>query len=362
MTQFVWIVILGLCVAALVVRLSDLRVKRDNHAVRWFSAGMALLVLSMVLQITAVHLAVDRHTALGFAGMVSNCLTVGALVSARCAFQHLLHPPGTARGRARSQLHLAGAVCAVIVLLFWTTGSNYAEFLAKSGTADAVPVMAAHSYVYVCYVIPVTIVITREALACARGVDRFTARISLRLLAVSGVLGTAYSVLRLAAMLADRFGLPAGPLNGQLIGVLFRTAIVTVVLAVVLPAVGRHLGIDRFARWLGLDHTYRALFPLWRALHEQFPDIALETPARHVPFDAPERALYRRVIEIWDGLLRLRPYLVGGTGAAEVAAALRALRRGEPPPGGGASIASTGDDVARLVELSKAYHAITAAE
>ncbi|WP_329454404.1 MAB_1171c family putative transporter [Streptomyces sp. NBC_01497] len=63
-------------------------------------------------------------------------------------------------------------------------------------------------------------------------------------------------------------------------------------------------------RWLRAYRRYRALEPLWRALHAQLPQIALDPSAadrgpgpRHAEF-----ALYRRVIEIRDGLLALRPY------------------------------------------------------
>lgn len=64
-------------------------------------------------------------------------------------------------------------------------------------------------------------------------------------------------------------------------------------------------------RWYRAHRTYAALGPLWEALHEQIPEIALaERPGRFgaaLPSDLAF-ALYRRVIEIHDGRLALRPY------------------------------------------------------
>lgn len=71
---------------------------------------------------------------------------------------------------------------------------------------------------------------------------------------------------------------------------------------------------DRLAaplRWLRAYRTYRALAPLWTELHAAVPEIepASSAPARGPGLRHAEFALYRRVIEIRDGHLALRPYL-----------------------------------------------------
>lgn len=103
------------------------------------------------------------------------------------------------------------------------------------------------------------------------------------------------------------------------------------------------------ARWLRAYRSYRALEPLWSALHTAVPGIALRARTRRpawLPPRSAEFALYRRVIEIRDGYLALRPYAprcgtfaVGRAGdgegaeteAAAVAAALDAARGGVRP-------------------------------
>ncbi|WP_327069873.1 hypothetical protein OG500_29540 [Kitasatospora sp. NBC_01250] len=102
------------------------------------------------------------------------------------------------------------------------------------------------------------------------------------------------------------------------------------------------------ARWLRARRRYTALEPLWSALHSAVPGIALGEGAgagRRPALRDAEFALYRRIIEIRDGQLALRPYVhpevagwvtqaVGGpphgalVEAATLAAALEAGRAG----------------------------------
>jgi hypothetical protein len=95
-------------------------------------------------------------------------------------------------------------------------------------------------------------------------------------------------------------------------------------------------------RWIRARQDYRALEPLWRELHAAVPVIALD-PGRVPPWRA-SFALYRRVIEIRDGILALRihhhpdvPDWTSGCDpataeAAAIAAALEAHRAGRRFP------------------------------
>ncbi|NUS16123.1 MAG: hypothetical protein HOY69_32775 [Streptomyces sp.] len=63
-------------------------------------------------------------------------------------------------------------------------------------------------------------------------------------------------------------------------------------------------------RWWRAHRSYRALEPLWSALCSELPEIALHdgTARRNPPARRATFALYRRVIEIRDAHLALRPY------------------------------------------------------
>ncbi|MEV5505442.1 MAB_1171c family putative transporter [Streptomyces orinoci] len=119
----------------------------------------------------------------------------------------------------------------------------------------------------------------------------------------------------------------------------------------------------RLRRWCWSCRTYRALTPLWSALHQAFPQIALpQLHPRGVHF-----ALYRRVIEIHDGLLLLRPRLAacdrsGPDTAAATAARIAAALSAPPatagsPPGRVALAATMGTAAAasQLEEISRAF-------
>ncbi|MER7705143.1 DUF6545 domain-containing protein [Kitasatospora sp. NPDC097605] len=132
------------------------------------------------------------------------------------------------------------------------------------------------------------------------------------------------------------------------------------------------------------DH--RRLGPLWSVLRSELPEIELITPEREFGPAGGRReirfALYRRIIEIRDGQLALRPHLhprvalwvrevARPTGpeefavlveAAAIAAALEAARAGRrfpAGPGGGwvphPVVAGLREEAAWLVKVAAAY-------
>nr|WP_242442184.1 MAB_1171c family putative transporter [Streptomyces sp. CB02460] len=86
-------------------------------------------------------------------------------------------------------------------------------------------------------------------------------------------------------------------------------AVVLICLGLTLPAVVYPIRHMRQRRWE--KASFEALTPLWRDLAEALPHIVL-SPARPIAGSAPDPDtsfhLQRRVIEISDGILALRPY------------------------------------------------------
>jgi Family of unknown function (DUF6545) len=83
-------------------------------------------------------------------------------------------------------------------------------------------------------------------------------------------------------------------------------AALLMVFGTTLPALGPRL--EDLIR--GCWYCLRRLQPLWATLHEALPDIAASPDREHVPLPLSgiSERLYRRVIEIRDGLLVLQPY------------------------------------------------------
>jgi len=189
--------------------------------------------------------------------------------------------------------------------------------------------------------------VIRLGLRYARVADAASLRVALRLVVAGTALGLVYLADKAILAARPRFGFEFPLGRTVLVSKLLPTSAYVLVLAgAALPAV---LG------WCTRYRQYRRLGPLWRALYRADPAIALDPPA--VPdFLALHRLrlrLYRRVIEIRDGLLALRPYrdadvaaaaadrarragLAGlhheaAVEAATIAAALRARAAGPPP-------------------------------
>lgn len=127
---------------------------------------------------------------------------------------------------------------------------------------------------------------------------------------------------------------------------------------------------------IGAYWSLLVLRPLWKAMRDAFPEVILFTPRRAVielaGVDDVHLRVYRRVIEIRDGMLALRPYLVSpppqgaDPARAEAFAIAAALRRraADAPAAEVAEFARVGpemaDEVAWLSRVSRAYRRIKA--
>ncbi|GAA4602420.1 hypothetical protein BJY16_004242 [Actinoplanes octamycinicus] len=135
--------------------------------------------------------------------------------------------------------------------------------------------------------------------------------------------------------------------------------------------------VARLRSALGAYRQLLVLRPLWNAIREAFPQVVLMPPARSAllfPGSAGARLrVYRRVIEIRDGMLALREHLPACPAAppgedpavTEARALIEALRRrerGEPPADPGGSWATVGpemaDEVAWLSRVSAAFRVL----
>jgi hypothetical protein len=101
---------------------------------------------------------------------------------------------------------------------------------------------------------------------------------------------------------------PITPLGCAFAVLLPTLAALTIAVGATLPAWGPIL--DTPGQWWWYLRTYRRLRPLWAAMHQAMPQLALPLPHRIKAYFPHELAfqLYRRVIEIRDGCLLLRPY------------------------------------------------------
>ncbi|WP_035288449.1 MAB_1171c family putative transporter [Actinokineospora spheciospongiae] len=263
------------------------------------------LACSLTAQIPAAATALGDLVGVPHAARLVSHLGMVLAVWAGQAFLALVngHPRG-----ARWQAGWAAGAATLMCALFVTMPDTFPQS----------PWVMEYCLVYALAQAPALAALVHLGLRHARQAQDRTTAISLRLVAAGAALGLLYLVNKSALATAPRLGFefPFGrtALPGK---VLPTTAYLLVLLAAALPAC---LG------WLRRYRLHRRLGPLWRALHRADPGIALDPPA--VP-DALvlgnlRPRLYRRVIEIRDGLLALRPHRCRETAAAAHAAAVAA--------------------------------------
>lgn len=229
--------------------------------------------------------------------------------------------------------------------------------------------------------------ILRLASRFARATDRPPLSFGLHLVAVGCIVGLAYAAHEGLRTTALRLGLGEPlPASDLITRALVAGAVALTLAGSTIPTWGARAGIPALYRWASRYRAYRRLYPLWRTLYEANPEIAL-LPAPSALADTVTVRdlgfrLYRRIVEIRDGRLALRPYLdpavaasaqrlcqdAGLSGveahttieAASLAAALRARAERRPPlakpvapaPIGGADVRS---EVAVLERIAHSY-------
>ncbi|WP_016701183.1 MAB_1171c family putative transporter [Actinoalloteichus spitiensis] len=315
------------------------------------SLGFAFLVLAPATQavLAGIYPNIGR--------LLSNLGTLAAAFSAVMLLLYLAHPPEEARRRAPRRFLVFVVAELALIVLFFSAGIPESRGLFGEYYSTH-PTLAGYVLVYSAYLGAVLVDLAWLGLRYSNATSG-SLRIGLRVLAVGCVLGLSYVAEKLysttrAAVVGpdagaesycvtpfDNFGC-AMSVGMPAVSVLVMTV------GLLLPAVTPF--VARLVRAPGEWRAYRELRPLWAALYEVVPEIALTSP------DAVEgdygrgdvsMRLYRRVIEIRDGVLALRPY--------------RDPSVADQVSGAGRAAGLTGEDLAATVEAAVIRAAVTSA-
>lgn len=336
----------------------------EDHARRYVRRILLGLAISLTALTPGGHAVIN-----GLAGTVDLPRLVGhagMLVVAWAAQDLLLHLNGLRRAGHWHTWWIAGMFCVMCVC-----------FVLTPNLMPDSPWVVEYVLAYVVAQVPAFTNVIRLGLRYALAADTPVLRVALRMVVAGAAAGLLYLVNK--AVLAASYPYDfAYPLGHTMLArkVLPTSATLLVLVGASLPAL---LG------WLGRYRQYRRLGPLWRALYLDDPAIALDPPA--VPdilvLGRLRLHLYRRVIEIRDGLLALRPYrdprvaaaareratraglrgarLDAAVEAAVIAAALLAKAEGRPSGAADPAEVTGGDDLAGetafLGLVARAYRA-----
>ncbi|MEV0374822.1 MAB_1171c family putative transporter [Streptomyces sp. NPDC050636] len=384
-----------LCALALLYRLRDLRHQGNDPALRALLIAFFCKGVSFTLSTPSVAQAVDARLGVADVGALGIHIFGGVASSAAflAAIVHWVYPPEAARRHALVRL-IAAALCAVAMLIMWAAAGAGAEqrsahYLLQNAHR---PLVAAYLLLYVSAFGAGMIEIIRLCLRYGRVAGRQWLRRGLYCTAIGASACLVYCLNRLLSLIAVQSGLD--PLEWELLTpVANGTGIFFLVAGLTMPSWG-----PTVSEWRRLARnfvTYQRLHPLWRALYEAVPDIALNPHhagrlARFLPGDISYR-LYRMVIEIQDGRLALRPYMApaAATGARQsaeeaelsgdrlhamvearsLASALRAKHDDRPPVRKSVALGpeaakdgSYTEEVAWLLHVARAYTALRSTE
>lgn len=283
--------------------------------------------------------------------------------------------------RRRARRHHTGALVFQVVAAVLFAGAGV-RVVPGAVVVEGVTLFLLYTALFVLYGVGCLALLCGALLRRAVAVGPGRVRVGLRILTLAGAVGAVWTAWGLSDI-ASTAATGRQPLGEHPVATLLSAVTALLVLAGTtvtlwggpLAATGR--------RWRAL-RRHRALGPLWRALHEATPEIALgAAPERLRPgWRTAEFALYRRVIEIHDGLLLLRPHFPptgpgqdgptpdepgqGGPDdpaveAARIARALDNRRRGVAP-GGPAGVPAPRpggdtleDEVAHLVRVTEEF-------
>jgi hypothetical protein len=348
--------------AAVIFKLPAMRRSPRDSALRAYWLALLALSLALTVLLPPVHLAIDRLVGVpNLSRLLGHSLALAAAWAAQAFLLRLNYLGPTAWRRTRRYGWALAATVVVMAVLFALAPVDVETTQFMGRYADA-SFMLEYWLAFLAYLGLAQWNVAHLSWRYARLSDRPALRLGLRLTAAGGVFGLGYVVhegLYLAVRRLD-LGYPLG-VKERVTQVLLASAAGLIVIGSTMPAWGPRVGLPRLWRWIAQYGAYRRLYPLWLALCRSSPEIALVPPSPVVVDALAVRdldlRLYRRVIEIRDGRLALRPYLdpraanaahalgqdAGLSGeelqvvveAASLAAALRAKKRRRRPPAGG---------------------------
>lgn len=255
--------------------------------------------------------------------LLSNSFTLGAAYTTLVMLLHLNYGPEGARHSTYPRL--AGLVAAVAVMsaTFALAPLQSPPPEGSVGTFghlyDTEPTLVVYILTFTAYLGLALVDLLRMALRYSRHAQG-ALRVGLRLVATGSVLGTVYLGEKIAFIASQWSALPpfftareracTAPFTpaGCAFSVgLPAVGVATFAIGATLPVWGPRLRAP--GRHLRTRRSFQRLHPLWAALYEAAPDVMLASPAAlggKVPAGAGFR-LYRRIIEIRDAWLVLRP-------------------------------------------------------
>ncbi|GAA1025626.1 hypothetical protein GCM10009557_00250 [Virgisporangium ochraceum] len=264
--------------------------------------------VGMTLSVPTVGAALDRATGVNeLWRLIAHLCVMGLVACAEAQLVMLAYPPELARKRIALRIWVSVAAGATLVA-FHAVANSRTDSVTFNVEDARMPAVSAYLLVYLAAFVWYTVDIVRLAWRFARATPRPWSRRGMRLAAVGAGFGFLYCVNKAAFIVGYWAGFrPTGEKNISAVLILFSCIFCAV--GFTMPAWGP--AIDGARRWVGRRQAYRRLYPLWRDLVRSSPNLVLDHRLDHgrAPLRGVDFALTRRVVEICDARLALRPWI-----------------------------------------------------
>ena len=316
--------------AALCYKLPDLLRDPKSPMLRAFCAAVASLLWGFTFATPVIYVSFDRLV--GVPNLARLMMHTG-IMALSAALQRLLlywaYPAEEAAARARRRVggFLLAVATMTVLFILAPVDQDTTDFTTRYGAAPFVPWYLA---VYLGYFGIALADIARLSNRYATFSGRPFLRRGLRSAAIGACFGVVYTVEKASYIVAKQFGIDLVPARVQenASPLLAGPGAILVLAGLTLPAWGPQLA--SLWAWAARYLAYQRLRPLWQTLYRATESIALEDPGdtgvlrgrigRVVVRDPQaltdtmnlrdlDYRLVRRVVEIQDGRLALRPYL-----------------------------------------------------
>ncbi|MFD0886023.1 MAB_1171c family putative transporter [Streptosporangium algeriense] len=298
--------------AILTVKVIQVRRAPEDLPLRAVTAGVSCLFLSVFVNLPAVRTALDG-VQIGAPKLFVNLITLLGTYFVLAFFFYSIYGRKAIRRMRRERILLL-LTCGVLVAAWFIAPPTVREAPAdlRNGYNLQARIFLVTALAYMTYTLARALKLVKKYTRTAAGRH---VRLGMRIFHASLHLLIAGAVLKVVVLLLQGLDVTVGssllqiPNTGYLLLVGIGIAGFTLGLGYPLVA-GMILEVPVRARHREL---YRQLEPLWRVLHEEFPDLSLTAgrPSRWREIlrrPRVHRGYYRRVIEIRDGLVLLAPY------------------------------------------------------
>ncbi|MCO8308819.1 MAB_1171c family putative transporter [Streptomyces sp. RKCA744] len=236
--------------------------------------------------------------------LVSFSLVVTLSASAWILVVYWHEPPEKAARTARRGFYAYASIILCMIVLFLAGDAPIERRTDFETYYATTPYMAEFTLLYLLAQAVTLVSVAWRCWHWARVAGRPWLKRGLRLITIGAVCGVGVSVSRTTAVAARWAGADWDVLNT-------RASVVFAILGLTVAALGFTLPtwdqqFTRAGNWMTRFRGYRGLYPLWDALRTAAPSIVL--PVR-IPWWDFELRLTRRLAEINDGRLALRPHI-----------------------------------------------------